>query len=250
MPPAMIWSPKKRFDAWVTEWRDDWWADLTDPNSRARAQFDMKFFDLGALRALYLNRLQIDDGVWRSSQPSPRQVHDLAAQGIRTIVNLRGPSSWGSYALEKMACDEAGIEFVDHRLQSRDPPTVAAIRGLKEIFETAPRPLLMHCKSGADRAGIASALYILLMTDRPPEKAMRQLSLRFGHVRASKTGVLDFFVQSYLAHHAAHGTGFEDWLDRVYDRPAMQRKFRAGPMASFVTDKIRRELSVVGPKTR
>ena len=35
----------------------------------------------------------------------------------------------------------------------------------------------MHCKSGADRAGLASALWLLHVERRPVAEAMKQLSL-------------------------------------------------------------------------
>ena len=102
---------------------------------------------------------------------------------------------------------------------------VAALRG-------APRPALLHCKSGADRAGFAAAIFLLL-EGRPADEAMRQLSWRYGHIRRSRAGVLDAILHSYAAD--AAGKGFADWVREAYDPDAIAAGFRAGGLAGFVT---------------
>ena len=51
---------------------------------------------------------------------------------------------------------------------------------------------MMHCKSGADRAGLMAALY-LLIAKQPAREAVKQLTWKYGHVKQAKTGVLDAF---------------------------------------------------------
>ena len=48
---------------------------------------------------------------------------------------------------------------------------------------------MMHCKSGADRAGLMSALYLLIVEKRPAREAAQQLAWKYGHVRQAKTGL-------------------------------------------------------------
>ena len=82
------------------------------------------------------------------------QIAGYAAQGFKTIINARGKSDTGYYFLEKEACEQHGITLIDLRLRSREPPSIEAILRCKQIFETINYPALMHCKSGADRAGV------------------------------------------------------------------------------------------------
>ena len=96
----------------------------------------------------------------------------------------------GSYLLEREACRAAGIELVDFKLSSRKLPTRQEILALDDIFGRLPRPFLMHCKSGADRAGFAAALYLMLQKDLSPEQASEQLSWRYLHLRSAATGAL------------------------------------------------------------
>ena len=175
----------------------------------------------------------------RARRLAPEQIRDLARRGIRTIVNLRGPSSWGSYYLERETSGALGIAMVDARLYSRMPPTPEEVEALFALFETADKPLLMHCKSGADRAGLGAALY-MLWAGRPPEAAARQLSLRYLHVRHAKTGVLDRFIEDYARAHRQSGIAFRDWLHTTYDRQAGMDAHRASRVGSFLTDRILR----------
>ena len=72
----------------------------------------------------------------------------------------------------------------------------------KDLFESIEYPALMHCKSGADRAGLMSVLYKLLREKVPFEQAVEQLSLKYLHVKHGKTGMLDAFFQAYADYNA------------------------------------------------
>lgn len=205
-------------------------ADLATPEGRARAQRELTWGDHGFLRARFSNLHQISPEMWRSNQPSPRQIAAHAAErGIRTILNLRGPSTQGYYLLEKEACAKAGIELVDFQVFSRDPPTREAIFAARDLFERIEYPALMHCKSGADRAGIMAVLYKLLRERVPFAEAVDQLSGKYLHIKHGKTGVLDFFFEAYTAFNAGKPLGqwkpFLDWVADDYDRAAVKEAF-------------------------
>lgn len=55
-------------------------------------------------------------------------------------------------------------------------------RQLATLLRDAPKPLLIHCRSGSDRTGLASAIYLNQVANIDQETAERQLSLRFGHI--------------------------------------------------------------------
>lgn len=221
------------------KWRAGWVHDLTSPGARASAYFDMNWLDHGALRKLWSNRHEIAPGVWRSNQPSPEQIADLAAIGIRTIMNFRGPSDWGSYVLEKEACDAHGITLINARLYSSVAPSKELILQVIDVFETAERPLLMHCKSGADRAGLGAAIY-LLWSGAAPQAAADQLSLKYLHVKRSKTGILDAFIDAYAQAHAARGTGFMEWLENDYDPDRLSTEYRPARVTGRLVDMVLR----------
>ena len=102
-----------------------------------------------------------------------------------TILNLRGKSPKGYYLLEKEACDRHGIQLVDFQLFSREIPTPAAILEAKRLFDSIAYPALMHCKSGADRAGLREGDVITAVAGREVSNVSELLSA----VAALKPGV-------------------------------------------------------------
>lgn len=191
--------------------------------------------DHGFLRILWHNLHEIRPGVWRSNQPSPKRVRAAAEAGVRTILNLRGPRADGGWRLEKEACDQHGMALVDFTIRSRAVPDRDCVLEAKRVFEQLQYPMLMHCKSGADRAGIMSALYLLLMEKASAAEAAEQLSLRYLHVRQAKTGLLDAFIDTF-AEAEARGLSFLEWVESELDPEAITRKFQSKGWANRLID--------------
>ena len=203
---------------------------------------DMLLLDHLIVRLFFPNRHQISDKVWRGAQPLPHHVRGLAQHGIRTIVNLRGKLHSATYELLKRACDRNGITLIDFRLRSRAAPSREELLGARELFERVEYPMLMHCKSGADRAGLMSALYRHLKDGVPIAEARHELALRYGHFRQADTGVLDFFFERYLADTKERPMPFYEWVETVYDPQELKRSFRAKGWANrLVNDILQRE---------
>jgi protein tyrosine phosphatase (PTP) superfamily phosphohydrolase (DUF442 family) len=121
--------------------------------------------------------------LYRSAQPS---AGDLAAYardyGVKTVINLRGAhpgQPW--YDEEIRASNELGLRHVDLKLSARREPAPEQLESLAKAFALSPQPILVHCKSGADRTGLAAALYLLEVERLPAETSAGQLSIRFGH---------------------------------------------------------------------
>jgi uncharacterized protein (TIGR01244 family) len=200
--------------------------------------FDLIFVDHGVFRMIYPNRHRLSPRAWRSSQPAPRDIRRLARKGVKTIINLRGDRDCGSYRIEEKTCRRYGIRFVNFKVKSREAPTRGTFHEAKALFDSVEYPILLHCKSGADRVGLMSALFMILKEGRPVELAKQQLSLRYGHVRQADTGVLDLVFESYLAHSGREPIGFLDWVDRHYDEKAIGRSFRAKSWANLLVNRL------------
>lgn len=199
---------------------------------------DMLLVDHGVFRLAYLNLHRLGAHAWRSAQPAPHQIERMMHRGVRTIVNLRGPRICGSYWLEQQTCARLGIKLVDYQVRSRAAPSKEELLGVRDLFRRVERPVLFHCKSGADRAGLMSALYLIVAEGVPVEEARRQLSLKFGHIRQSDTGILDYFFETYLQANAAHPIEFFDWVQNVYDPERLKRSFVARGWANVITNRI------------
>ena len=143
-------------------------------------------------------------------------------QGLRTIINLRGPNPAERWYREELAVSQRdGLIHIDLPIDSLFP-TKEEIVELMKALKTAPRPILVHCQSGIDRTGIASALACLLLDDSSSaEKALEQLSWQYGSMpwRKSRESKRDFLL-AYAAwlhgHQLTHSRkNFQNWLHEV-----------------------------------
>lgn len=212
--------------------------DIATRRGRRNAWTDALFIDHAIFRLGWTNFAAVEPGVlYRSNHPTPGRLARFVRElGIATLINLRGQCRNGSDALSRDAAARLGLDFIDMALESRGAPQRDRIMRLAGIYATMRRPALMHCKSGADRAGIAAALYVLINGGTTAE-AKRQLSLRFGHIRQSNTGILDSFIALY----AREGEGrkpFLDWVEQDYDEQGLRDSFASRSFARFVNDRL------------
>ena len=107
----------------------------------------------------------------------------MAQHGIRSVVNLRGPqpgTPW--YDAEAATTAAAGAQLLDFPMTAGAPLPKAKADALIRLMADAPKPMLIHCEGGADRTGLAAALYLAAVQGEPARVAGRQLSVRYGHV--------------------------------------------------------------------
>jgi protein tyrosine phosphatase (PTP) superfamily phosphohydrolase (DUF442 family) len=215
---------------------------METPWQRQLAHLETLFIDHTFLSLINPNRHKVTAKIWRSSQPSASQIKSLAKQGIKTIVNLRGARDCASFYLEEEACKANGIKLVNFPVNSRQPPTREVLQKLDALFFSIEYPALMHCKAGSDRVGVMSALYLLLVEKQDIGQALLQLSPRYGHVRQSKAGVLDRFLEEYRDFSARTPTPFMDWAMQHYDRDKVIASHKIAGWAEWLyNDVLKRE---------
>lgn len=192
---------------------------------RRRASRYHFWADHEVLRHPWPNFDEIAPGVFRSNHPTRARFKSYAARGIKTILTLRGGKNRPHHLLEVEACRDFGLIFECVPMSARHAPKVHQLSAVFEVLDRIERPFLMHCKSGADRTGLVSAIYLLHYENAPLEHARRQLSFRYIHIRRTQTGVLDFFLESFAARHAETGIGIRDWIMTEYDEAALTAAF-------------------------
>jgi protein tyrosine/serine phosphatase len=210
--------------------------DITTARGRLLAWVDALFVDHAVFRLVWSNLAIVAPGrLYRCNHPTPARLAALTRRlGLKTLINLRGPTGNGSDALSREAAALLGLDFIDMALESRGAPQRDRILRLHHIYSTMRAPALLHCKSGADRAGLAAGLFVLFQGGTARD-ALRQLSLRFGHIKQAKTGILDAFFLRWQR----EGEGrkpFLDWVREDYDEAALRRDFHANGLASFIND--------------
>lgn len=175
----------------------------TSPIKRRIAQFFLALFLIATPPLVWAGYLQLTGNIhpvvagelYRSAQMTPEELTTFITDNhIRSVINLRGSNparSW--YTDEIKASTAAGVTHYDIRMSAEREPDAATLAQLIEVLRTAPRPMLIHCKSGSDRTGLAAALYKLLVSETSPEVAAQELSFRYGHFPwlISKTDAMD-----------------------------------------------------------
>jgi protein tyrosine/serine phosphatase len=196
--------------------------------------------DHAYLRLGFSNAHWIDRDMARSNQPWPFQLEAWKKRGVKTVINLRGGKG-SFYYLEKYACDKLGMKLEDFGLTSRSLPTAREIRDARALFDRIQYPALLHCKSGADRAGMMSVLYAHFHLGQPIAIAKEQLSFKYLHMKAGHTGVLDYLFEVYLRDIAPRGISFFDWTQGPdYDPAAIKGSFHATWWGTLLTDRLLR----------
>ena len=150
----------------------------------------------------------VEDGaVYRSAQLGGAELRQrIEAMGIRAVINLRGANSGKPWYDDELRVSSAtGVAHIDFGLSAREELTDDEMRKLVILLRTAPRPLLLHCEAGADRSGLAAAIYKLAVGHASPEEAAHELSFRYGHFPwlLSKTGAMDRSFDRFVATRAA-----------------------------------------------
>ncbi|MGB0661248.1 MAG: fused DSP-PTPase phosphatase/NAD kinase-like protein [Mangrovicoccus sp.] len=220
-----------RLKSWFREFERDmrrrYGGRIDTPTARRQAFWHFQLLDHAFLRYPWWNLAEIAPGVWRSNQPSQGRVKRYADMGIKTILNLRGVSPYSPYLFESEACEKYGVELVNIELSARKLVPRKAMIELVDIMRGLDKPFLLHCKSGSDRAGMASAIYLAVIEGRPVKEARKQLHWRYLHLSSTDTGILDHVFDVYEAETATSGQGFEDWLKTSYDNEALTASWNA-----------------------
>jgi protein tyrosine/serine phosphatase len=122
--------------------------------------------------------------VFRSAQLSKAELTGkIQRHGIKSVLNLRGKNAgrdW--YDDEIEVCKKDGVVHYDVPLSAGKDVSVKRMDALVTILKKAPKPLLIHCESGADRAAFGAALYHLAVEGKSASEADNELTIWYGHL--------------------------------------------------------------------
>lgn len=167
--------------------------------------------------------------VIRAAQPTsglPALIHDYH---LASILNLRGGSArdWW-YTDEVETARKSQVDFFDLPLSATKRPSRRDLLRLIGTLDRCEYPLLIHCKAGADRTGLATAIYLMMHCNETPRQALRAFTIYHSHVPLFGTEHLHEPIDEYAIWLDAKGLEhtperFRAWVknDYVSNDPAI-----------------------------
>lgn len=99
---------------------------------------------------------QMDERFFRGGQPKENDFRQLAALGIKTVIDLRDDPK----AYEKQNVEALGMKYVSIPLSDKDYPEITKIEQfLKLIDDPSTGKFYVHCAGGRHRTGVIGAVY-------------------------------------------------------------------------------------------
>jgi len=100
---------------------------------------------------------KVNDSLYRGGQPDQEGMQQLAAMGIRSVVNLRMPNDvWQG---EQAAATAYSMAYTNIPFGSLSAPANAQVAGVLAAISAMPKPVFVHCRYGCDRTGTIIACY-------------------------------------------------------------------------------------------
>ncbi len=175
----------------------------------------------------------VDAGhVYRFAQPQPSDWPRLLKEvKPASVINLRGGSMKDPWYAAEAALAARGVDVYELTMSARARPRRFELLSLLDLFDRCRYPLLIHCKAGADRTGLASGLYRMYRLGEPPEIARGALTIAHGHVPITGTEHMHEPFIEYQAWLKAQGVEHTSerlraWVANDYHDPNQQTKFR------------------------
>ncbi len=143
----------------------------------AAARPDATAPDIASIRIDNFGR--VDGAYYRGSQPKSRDYADLAALGVKTLINLTGDDADPQ---EPTLARQAGLHYFQIPMTTHVVPTAAQVgEFLKIVNDPANQPVYVHCVGGRHRTGVMTAVYRLTHDGWTAERAFTEMKqYKFG----------------------------------------------------------------------
>ncbi len=150
------------------------------------------FFVLIALlitaRIIYLNEqgnfhVVTKNELYRGAQMDNDELsYYLNKYHIKSVLNLRGKSPDAQWYKDEIKISKKfDVRHYDYGFSASHLLSIKKMKNIVELLERLPKPILIHCKAGADRSGLVAALWLYKIKHYSFKKSFEQLSVLFGH---------------------------------------------------------------------
>jgi len=116
---------------------------------------------------------RIDAHYYRGSQPEGRDYTDLAAIGVKTIINLTSDDAQPN---ERALAEQAGMSYVQIPMTMHRAPTEAQLAEFfRVVDDPARQPVFVHCVGGKHRTGVMTAAYRIAEDHWTADQAFKEM---------------------------------------------------------------------------
>jgi protein tyrosine/serine phosphatase len=115
---------------------------------------------------------RINDTYYRGSQPDGRDYTDLAALGVKTVIDLQA----NGLATERRLVESAGMKFFRIPMTTRKAPTTDDLSTfLQLVNDPVNQPVYVHCAGGRHRTGVMTAVYRMTHDGWNSDQAFKEM---------------------------------------------------------------------------
>lgn len=111
---------------------------------------------------------KVSKTLYRSAQPNEKEMKELQAFGVKSILNLRNIIS------DKQETKKTSLNLIEIPIRTKKITYQNMVNALK-AYNSAPKPVLIHCRRGSDRTGCFVACYRMIFEDVSREDAKKEL---------------------------------------------------------------------------
>jgi protein tyrosine/serine phosphatase len=116
---------------------------------------------------------QVDPNYYRGAQPKGHEYADLAALGVKTLINLTSDDAEPN---EKAMTEKAGMGYLQIPMTTHEPPTAAQLAEfLRTVNDPASQPVYVHCVGGRHRTGVMTAVYRMTQDGWTADQAFKEM---------------------------------------------------------------------------
>lgn len=137
---------------------------------------------------------KVTDFYYRGAQPKGVEYNQLAAIGVKTIIDLRNDPK--DYA--KSLTQQAGMKYINFPLSDKEyPAPSAASKFLALVNDKENWPVYVHCAGGRHRTGAMTAVFRMSVQGWDVNRAYEEMKdydfyQRWGH-KSIKQFVFDYY---------------------------------------------------------
>ena len=118
------------------------------------------------------NFAKVNDGYYRGGQPLGEHYADLAAIGVKTVINLTGGADVRDE--EKAMVEQYGMTYVHIPMSTRKEPTDEQIAAFMSAVD-AEGTVYVHCVGGRHRTGVMTAIYRMTKDGFTGDRAFKEM---------------------------------------------------------------------------